>query len=335
MLNIELPYRRTGISLLELILVISIIGVMAGMLLTGVQRGRAESDRAACADHLRQVAVALHLYHDANNSFPGAVAPVAMLESAINSKFRQEPCWPVHLLPYIEQTALADATNAAFASEPNPKLNPPHIGFSVNIPLWNCPSDYRVSGPVTDSQGKSVGIITYFGISKSYNDLFYTQGSVLHSSSRDVRGVFPIEEKTRISDISDGTSQTLMLGERPADPGFESGWWYIPNIDTQFPTQPVLAVVEATTAPQEGGLRCSPNGEAEFDYFGSNVTAWAFIFGPGRIDNPCDSYHFWSLHLGGANFAFADGSVRFLHYSANDIMQALATRAGGESVELP
>ena len=56
---------------------------------------------------------------------------------------------------------------------------------------------------------------------------------------------------------------------------------------------------------------------------------------PGRTNAPCQEYHFWSLHFGGANFAFADGSVRFLHYSANDILPALATRAGGETVQIP
>jgi prepilin-type processing-associated H-X9-DG protein len=52
-------------------------------------------------------------------------------------------------------------------------------------------------------------------------------------------------------------------------------------------------------------------------------------YGPGRLDNPCDRYHFWSLHSGGGNWLFADGSVRFLTYTAGSILPALATRAGG------
>ena len=60
-----------------------------------------------------------------------------------------------------------------------------------------------------------------------------------------------------------------------------------------------------------------------------------YQYGPGKLNNTCDDFHFWSLHSGGANFAFADGSVRFVTYSADPIMPALATRAGGEVVEVP
>jgi prepilin-type processing-associated H-X9-DG protein len=57
-----------------------------------------------------------------------------------------------------------------------------------------------------------------------------------------------------------------------------------------------------------------------------------YEFGPGRFDNQCDMFHFWSPHPGGANFLFADGSVRLIRYTARDVMPALATRAGGEVV---
>ena len=60
-----------------------------------------------------------------------------------------------------------------------------------------------------------------------------------------------------------------------------------------------------------------------------------FVYGPGRITNQCDMYHFWSLHPGGANFAFADGSVRFLGYAVSPILAQLASRSGGQVVDLP
>jgi prepilin-type processing-associated H-X9-DG protein len=60
-----------------------------------------------------------------------------------------------------------------------------------------------------------------------------------------------------------------------------------------------------------------------------------YFFSPGTLQNICDPFHFWSLHSGGANFLFCDGSVHFIPYSAKDIMPALATRAGGEAVQWP
>lgn len=75
------------------------------------------------------------------------------------------------------------------------------------------------------------------------------------------------------------------------------------------------------TADKEEILSACPPGLSEF--------------GPGQITNQCDLFHFWSPHIGGAHFLFVDGSTRFLSYSAVSVMPALATRAGGETVQLP
>src|SRR5207249_1105130 len=72
--------------------------------------------------------------------------------------------------------------------------------------------------------------------------------------------------------------------------------------------------------------------ERNFGRWGRLCPPGPFPYGPGRVTNQCDAFHFWSLHPGGANFLFADGSVQFLSYSAASIMAPLATRAGGESV---
>jgi len=82
----------------------------------------------------------------------------------------------------------------------------------------------------------------------------------------------------------------------------------------------ILGVREVNLQPIVSGSPCGPG-----DY----------PFMPSNFNDPCGMFHFWSSHPGGANFALADGSVHFLSYSANNVMPALATRAGGEAVSLP
>ena len=69
--------------------------------------------------------------------------------------------------------------------------------------------------------------------------------------------------------------------------------------------------------------------------YGPNCPVGPYAFKPGKLDNQCDAFHFWSPHAGGANFLLCDGSVRFLQYSANSIMPALASRGGGEAESIP
>ena len=127
------------------------------------------------------------------------------------------------------------------------------------------------------------------------------------------------DSKTHINRVADGTSNTLLFGERPPAPTFEHGFWYVPSgarvIGTSYlgvQTQKAEHVPEITECPQ-----------GPYQYVA------------GDIDNVCDLLHFWSLHTGGANFAMVDGSVRFITYSSNEIMPALATRDGGETVVFP
>jgi prepilin-type processing-associated H-X9-DG protein len=111
-----------------------------------------------------------------------------------------------------------------------------------------------------------------------------------------------------------------MAGERPPPDSLQAGWWYSGSVGDGI------------------GFRGPNNGfvfGAGSLLMGDPCTPLDKTFGPGRLDNPCDRYHLWSLHPGGANFLFADGSVHFLSFAAEPIMVALASRAGGEVVTLP
>jgi len=287
------------VSLLELLVVVAIFGLLLALTLAGVQRTRATAARASCQNNLRQVGLALHSYHTAAGQFPPGVSG----EGAKS----QYPFlgWQGHLLPHIEQSALWDATVAAYKQTPDFLRVPPHVGLATPITFYACPMDTRTSSVQLVKGATRVALTSYLGV----------EGT--NAFRRD--GMLFLNSTTRLADVTDGTSQTLLVGERPPSADLVLGWWY-------------------------AGWGQDKDGEGDM-LLGArtkNNRTWAadcpigpYPFSAGKLDNQCDAFHFWSPHPGGANFVFADGSVRFLAYSADPIMPALATRAGGEAVSLP
>jgi prepilin-type processing-associated H-X9-DG protein len=210
--------------------------------------------------------------------------------------------WQTRLLPYIERGELWDATIKAYAAQPN-FLLPAHIGLSTAIPLYGCPTDPRTRSPQTVQGGVVRGLTSYLGVNGQRS--FFEDG-VLYYNSR-----------VRLSDVTDGASSTIAVGERPPSPDMILGWWYAGwGQDKDGEAEMLLG---SRTKQRYSRYRDCPVGPYHFE--------------PGKLTNNCDVFHFWSPHSGGAHFLFADGSVHFLRYSADSILPALSTRAGGESVE--
>jgi prepilin-type N-terminal cleavage/methylation domain-containing protein len=314
------PRGRTGFTLIELLVVIAIIAVLIGLLLPAVQKVREAANRAKCQNNLKQIALACHNYENTYEEFPPAVA-----ESGNKS-------WLVLLFPYIEQSAVFQGMQAGNRSS-----------FGTTFPLLYCPSDPRPNTPFPANGGTwPLGCTWYVGVAGlDWNDALTTiYGSPAYAQYNQVPpdpGRSGILTQTwtinfdssgnylsdayhggKISQVTDGLSNTVMIGERPPAPNKSNGWWSDGDVGGVL-----IGVAETTRYNTMSGDGYST---------GTSCPSPAY-FGPGDNTNFCSYNHFWSWHTGGGNFASGDGSVRFLPYSANQILIPLSTRTGGEVVD--
>jgi prepilin-type N-terminal cleavage/methylation domain-containing protein/prepilin-type processing-associated H-X9-DG protein len=327
--------RRHGFTLIELLVVLAIIGVLIALLLSAVQKVRAAANRMECANHLRQIGLALHSYHDAQGSLPPALDNAWVDDNPAAHSIQKywRFSWMARILPYIEQINLWRSLEAAASDltvpAPWPRYTPWDLNadgtyrypaFATAVPVYSCPADSRTSQvQLLTNEGPpafAVACTAYLGVNGTNHQL---RDGVL-VPVRNLTGLCP--PGVRLADVTDGLSNTLLVGERPPPANLFFGWWFCGSGNTtDGEGDVVLGVRETNDPPDAPSTPQCPVGP--------------YHYTPGTLDNPCDAFHFWSLHSGGANFLFADGSVRFLGYSADGIMPQLATRQGGEVVEVP
>jgi prepilin-type N-terminal cleavage/methylation domain-containing protein/prepilin-type processing-associated H-X9-DG protein len=344
--------QRRAFTLIELLLVLAIIGILLGLLLAAVQRVRAAADRIACANNLHQIGLALHNYHDVNQRLPpGWNNQWPFTSPTLPPGWTFS--WRGMLLPYLEDDNKWSQALALeqFGSPPPPADWPGqwwrylfacdssnrYFGpFAIVNPVFSCPADPRTLH-TQESWGFKMAFSSYLGV----NGIDLWAWSTTPTGPDDLRGVMVPTNKyrgdtgrqddrassqgTRIGDITDGTSNTLLVGERPPNRGLDWGWCYACTFG-----QDHEGTLDATLGVNEVNLQQS--GVPETDA----CPPGPYRFSAGRIDNPCDAFHFYSPHPGGANFLFADGSVHFLSYGIdNTTLRALATMSGGEPVSPP
>ncbi|MFO0807721.1 MAG: DUF1559 domain-containing protein [Gemmataceae bacterium] len=285
---------RRAFTLLELLVVIAIVAVLLGLLLPAVQKVREAANRAKCQNNLKQIGLALHQYHDRLGALPAGVTSRSQPMPYIS--------WLTRLLPHIEQDTLWRMTLDAYDFAPRNPFQLPHIGFGTPQRMFSCPSDGRVESPQDTHQDRRAALTSYIGV---LGTDFTKSDGVLYRDSR-----------VKLTDVTDGTSGTLAAGERPPSPDFWYGWWY------------------AGVGQRRTGSGDMLLGTRELHWprapFTDGCPAGPFAFVPGRMDEQCDLFHFWSVHPGGAYFLFCDGSAKFLTYAVDPVMPALASRAGGE-----
>lgn len=284
--------RRNGFTLVELLAVIAVIGVLLAMLLPAVQSVREGSRRTLCMNNMRQVNMAVLNYESSKGFIPvGKVAPDA-------ARFGSST-WLLAITCFMDQSSVYAKASLDYRRVAEPFQS--HIGMRTVISSFQCPSD-----PVSGSAHWT------------HTDLFVASTSYLGVNGTDflqLNGAFNSVKGTRLAEIKDGLSNTLLCGERPPSKDFWYGWWYAGHGNSGSGSPDMLLGVREINNPTGSYL-----GEC-------SIGPYSFERGSNR---QCDTLHFWSYHPHGANFSLVDGSVKFVPYDSNSILPHLSTIAGAE-----
>jgi prepilin-type N-terminal cleavage/methylation domain-containing protein/prepilin-type processing-associated H-X9-DG protein len=323
---------RRGFTLIELLVVIAIIAVLIGLLLPAVQKVREAAARAKCTNNLKQIGLALHSYHDANQRFPagyidGNTTPTSTPDNDVGPGWG----WAAFLLPYIEQSSVYTQINF---SQP--------VGVGVNaqvsqvaLAIHTCPSDaFPQAVPVYDSSFSNP-IVTiahgnYVGCN-GWEECFSNAGGAGDGSGADGltgglgqsgNGLFYRNSRNNIANVTDGLSNTIFVGERSSN--HSPSTWTGAVAGGRCPAW--MASLSPPYTPPPGPAYDNA------DFGECLVLAHCNATHLPNADVPIfDPDTFYSMHPNGANFLFGDGSVHFLGSGINpNTYQYLATIAGGE-----
>ena len=307
---------RRAFTLIELLVVIAIIAILIGLLLPAVQKVREAAARMQCANNFKQMALAVHNYHDANGRFP----PGGVTEGfCCGTQSRTN--WAIEILPYIEQQQLFNTYNNTFTNENSANA----FTRTQRVRTYECPSDASAGGigrTFAPASGPGSGLQymtgSYRAVSGRANItaplgwMDNAEGLALPQSFRGVlHSVWPSQGFTQESfnTVRDGTSNTLMLGE-----------W-------QTRTQERRRTFWAYTYTSYNQSSVHPASHT----YTNDFTRCEQISAQLGLDNrPCRRA-FGSFHTNGSNWAMADGSVRFIPQSVDmNLLSNMATIAGGE-----
>jgi prepilin-type N-terminal cleavage/methylation domain-containing protein len=307
---------RPAFSLVELLVVLAILAILIALLIPAIQKARAAAASAECSNNLKQIGLALHQYHDANGRFP--------------SWGELQNNWMYKILPYLEQDALYKQGQS---THPDVQAQT----WSTIVPTYLCPADPRENAGglyLWPSEKKKsdpslvawrnlgwppFAMTSYLGVAGQSTEFVWDGATWAQPYA--FNGVFRWTAGTKIAEITDGLSSTLMVGERPPAPdNFSSGW----ALGDQWGTTLWTIVVwpPVSIYPSKNGFDPGPACPEQ-----------AYYFSAGDVADYCHANHFWSFHAGGGHWLMCDGSVHFLTYDVGTTsLPLMASINGGEEV---
>jgi prepilin-type N-terminal cleavage/methylation domain-containing protein/prepilin-type processing-associated H-X9-DG protein len=332
-----------GFTLIELLVVIAIIAVLIALLLPAVQAAREAARRAQCINNLKQIGLGISNYESSNGAYPmGTMYMVENASSDCNS--RLDPMW-LYIFPFMEQPGVFNAFNFSFAAGGTGIANsiPTNsTAMLITVASLVCPSDLPITARISAS-GNYYSQCSYAAVTGNQDIFRWYYGCPSTPVYIAPDGVFGYDLSTKLAAVTDGTSNTMYVGEtarfkNDPDPVFQA-WtrtaWFSSSLSGSTRLNGFATTVPAINAPF-----LNPDAPSDGTYY----NYWYQNPATSGVNLTFGQFGFRSQHPGGANFLFGDGSVHFLKQTIQcvgpvvngnlslGVYRQLSTIAGGEVI---